>query len=132
MCFKELLSSKKGQSIVETAMVLPIIVIILAGIIDFGLLFNNYMIITNASREAARSAAIGDGDLDINLLVVNMTGTLDQSKITTTIYPPDNLRRKGEEVVITIEYQNTLITPVISAIIPNPISLESKTIMRIE
>ncbi|HPD01593.1 MAG TPA: TadE/TadG family type IV pilus assembly protein, partial [Acetivibrio sp.] len=42
---------------VETALILPIVVLLLTGIIDFGILFNNYLVITNASREAARNAA---------------------------------------------------------------------------
>lgn len=129
---QKLLSNQKGQSIVETALVLPIIILILTGIIDFGLLFNNYLVITNASREAARNAAVGSSDLEINILVANMTSTLDQTKLATTIYPAESLRKKGDEVTITVEYDNMLLTPVISSIIPNPMHLTAKTVMRME
>ena len=117
---------------VETALILPIVVLLLTGIIDFGLLFNNYLVITNASREAARNAAVGCTDLEINMLVANMTSTLDQSKMETKIHPVQADRVKGEEVTITITYDNVLLTPLVSSVVPNPLKLTTKTVMRIE
>jgi len=132
MSFKGVLVRKRGQAIVETALILPIIVLILMGIIDFGLMFNNYLVINNAAREGARNAAVGTSDTNVKNMILNMTSTLDHTKMTTTIYPSELLRKKGEEVIITIEYDNKLITPIISAIVPNPLHLKSKTVMRIE
>jgi Flp pilus assembly protein TadG len=132
MQLKERNTGKKGQSIVETALILPIIILILTGIIDFGLLFNNYLVITNVSREAARNAAVGATDYEIITLVRNMTTSLDNTKVSTTIYPSESLRKKGDEVVVIIRYNNTLLTPVISAIVPNPLQLTAKTAMRME
>ncbi|MCX7923419.1 MAG: pilus assembly protein [Clostridia bacterium] len=123
---------KKGQAVVETALILPIIVLILMGIIDFGLLFNNYIVITNASREGARSAAIGKTDSNIVSSVINATTTLEQSQIRVTIYPAESVRKKGDEVTVTVQYDNSLLTPVISAIVPNPVRLTSRTVMRVE
>ncbi len=126
------MAGQKGQSIVETALILPIIILILTGIIDFGLMFNNYLVITNASREAARNAAVGATDAEIAVMVANMTTSLNSSKLSTTIYPGQALRKKGDEVVVTIEYDNALLTPIISSIIPNPLHLQAKTTMRME
>lgn len=125
-------SKSKGQAIVETALILPVILLILTGIIDFGLLFNNYLVIVNASREGARIAAVGSSDTEINTRIANITSTLDQSKVTTTIYPAESLRKKGDPVTVTVGYDNTLLTPIISAIVPNPLHIEGKTVMRIE
>jgi Flp pilus assembly protein TadG len=122
----------KGQAVVETALILPIILLILMGIIDFGLLFNNYLIIANASREAARQAAVGVPDGNIYMSISKMTATVDPYKMRPTIYPPPASRKKGAEITVTIEYDNVLITPVISAIIPNPVKLTATTVMRIE
>ncbi|WP_010247429.1 TadE/TadG family type IV pilus assembly protein [Acetivibrio cellulolyticus] len=132
MLRKERMAGQKGQSIVETALILPIIILILTGIIDFGLMFNNYLVITNASREAARNAAVGATDAEIAVMVANMTTSLNSSKLSTTIYPGQALRKKGDEVVVTIEYDNALLTPIISSIIPNPLHLQAKTTMRME
>lgn len=48
------LRSHKGQAIIEFAFVLPFMVIIVLGIIEFGVLFYNQAMVTNASREGAR------------------------------------------------------------------------------
>lgn len=48
---------ERGQSLVEMALVLPLLLLLLVGIIDFGRAFNNYIIITNAAREGARYAS---------------------------------------------------------------------------
>ena len=132
MKLKRCSGNKSGQSLVETALVLPIIILVLLGIIDFGLLFNNYIVITNASREASRSAAVGLSDSDISLMVGNLTTTLDQTLLTVTISPSETTRKKGDEVSVTVEFDNNLLTPLISAIVPNPVHLTARTIMRVE
>ena len=51
-------SSQKGASLVEFALVLPLLMLILWGIIEFGLLLYNKQVITNASREGARAGIV--------------------------------------------------------------------------
>ena len=51
-------SRGRGQSLVEFALVLTPLFLILLGIIQFGFIFNAYITITNATREAAREATI--------------------------------------------------------------------------
>src|SRR5450759_2456703 len=48
----------RGQSLVEFALVLPLLLLILLGIIQFGFIFNTQVTITNAAREGARAATI--------------------------------------------------------------------------
>ncbi len=49
---------QKGQSIVEFAFILPILVLFLIGLMYFGLMFSNYVALNNIARDAARSAAM--------------------------------------------------------------------------
>ena len=49
------LKNQKGAAAVEFAIVLPLLVTLVFGIIDFGLLLHNKQVITNASREGARA-----------------------------------------------------------------------------
>lgn len=46
--------SERGNALVEFALVLPLLLLIFAGIVDFGFLFQRYEVITNAAREGAR------------------------------------------------------------------------------
>jgi Flp pilus assembly protein TadG len=123
----------KGQALVETALVLPILLLILTGIIDFGFLFNNYLIVSNASREGVRSAVVGSSNSDITTVVNNFASTLDKTRLTITI-TPDLLtgRTKGVAVTVTVVYKYNLITPIIGTIIPSPVNLTASTTMRCE
>ncbi|MDP4182990.1 MAG: pilus assembly protein [Bacillota bacterium] len=129
---KRIIKKKQGQAIVETALVLPIVLLILMGIIDFGLMFNNYLVLNNASREGARKAAVGGSDVEISSLVTDLTSNMDGSKLSMTIYPSESLRKRGDQVSVTVEYDNVLITPVISALLNKKIHLKAKTVMRVE
>lgn len=50
--------SDSGAELIELAMVLPILLIVVAGIVDFGFLFHRFETVTNAAREGARLASL--------------------------------------------------------------------------
>jgi Flp pilus assembly protein TadG len=52
------LQGDRGQAIVEFAFVLPILGLVIAGILQFGVAFHNYLGITDAARVGARAAAV--------------------------------------------------------------------------
>jgi len=52
--------NERGQSMVEMALAFPILLLILAGTLEVGKYFNDYLTILDATREAARYAADGD------------------------------------------------------------------------
>src|SRR4029453_70258 len=49
---------ERGAALVELAMVLPLLLVVIAGIVDFGFAFQRYEVITNAAREGARMATL--------------------------------------------------------------------------
>ncbi len=118
---------------VETALVLPIIVLLLMAIIDFGLLFNNYIVLSNASREAARKAAVGATNAEIVSTVDALTGTLDDTLRTVTITPDASLRKHGVQVTVAVRYESRLVTPIIGAFFTDGTAiLNVQTVMRVE
>jgi Flp pilus assembly protein TadG len=130
---QRLIKKRKGQSLVETALVLPVILLLLTAIIDFGLLFNHYLIVSNASREGARGASLGKTNEQIISTVKNAASTLDESKLSITITPNSLTDREaGTTVTVTVKYQYSMITPIIAAVIPGPFDLETNTAMRCE
>jgi Flp pilus assembly protein TadG len=52
--------SERGAELIEFAFVLPVLLLVVAGIIDFGFLFREYEVVTNAAREGARLISLGD------------------------------------------------------------------------
>jgi hypothetical protein len=53
---------QEGASTVEFALIVPILVMLIFGLFQFGIAFNNYLAITHAAREGARLAAVGKYD----------------------------------------------------------------------
>lgn len=122
----------KGQALVEIALVLPIILLLIFGIIEFGRIFNAYIIVYNASREGARYAAIGKKGSDVQTEVTERTASL-VGGVTVKVNPQDT-RTQGTEVQVTVKYDLSLITPIVGPLISSTKSLhiESTTAMRVE
>lgn len=58
--------SERGAELIEFAVVMPILLLIIAGIIDFGMMFRTYEAVTNAAREGARVGVLpGYADTDV-------------------------------------------------------------------
>lgn len=74
----------------ELALVLPIMLMVIAGIMDFGFLFQRYEVVTNAAREGARVATLpGYQASDVGLRVRSYLNTsgLDGATATITVGP---------------------------------------------
>lgn len=56
---------ERGAAAVEMAIVLPLLLLILGGIIDFGLQMRESIMVTNAANEGVRHLAIADGATDV-------------------------------------------------------------------
>lgn len=126
------MKSQKGQSLVETALIIPVLLLLLFGITDFGRIFHVYLTLDHAGREAARAASIGSEDTDIKTKIANSTSSLDQREVRVEISPEGKTNRtSGSQVTITISYPVDFLTPFIGPIIGN-FRLEDKTVMRVE
>jgi len=79
------LKNERGQTMTEFALVLPILVVLLFGIIQFGIAFNNYVTLTDAVRAGARKAAVSRNLLDpgaaCRTQVLDAGDNLDQEEL---------------------------------------------------
>ena len=50
-------TNERGAALVEFALTLPLLLVVIAGIVDFAFLFQRYEVVTNAAREGARLAS---------------------------------------------------------------------------
>ena len=53
-------STERGQAVIELALTLPLLLVVVFGIIDFGFMFQRYEAVTNAAREGARIGVLAD------------------------------------------------------------------------
>lgn len=100
--FSKILSGERGASAVEFAIILPILIMLIFGIIQFGIAFNKYIAVTHAVREGVRLAAVGlyeDPDFDFEQAVRNSAPTIEID--TITVENPEGLEI-GNPVVVTV------------------------------
>lgn len=50
--------SERGAELIEMAVALPLLLLVVMGIVDFGFLFQRYLVLTNAAMEGARVAVL--------------------------------------------------------------------------
>lgn len=140
----------RGQSLVEFAMVMPVLVILIFGIIDFGMGLRSYISLTNATREGARFAAVGNlpGAYPANCDGITNTTVIGRVCIAIGLDPaalddvsvtyPDG-QAPGNSVVVAAQYTYTFITP-LGAIVSfasggsfdDSLTLNTSTDMRLE
>jgi Flp pilus assembly protein TadG len=96
------LRRNEGQAAVEMALILPILVVLVLAIAQFGIAFNNYLTLTDATRAGARKAAVsrfvGDGGASAQALVMTDASSVPGVAATVT---SDNWNVPGSDVVVT-------------------------------
>ncbi len=132
---------REGQSLVEFAVTLPIFLLLLAGILDFGLGLYSQMTVINAAREGARLGIVDAGNVTaIEQRVEAMSGGLDQSKlvVTTSCLRPAGSSfvtcaspqyQSGDAVVVRVDYRYRMLWPLAFG---TSLDLSSTVQMRIE
>jgi Flp pilus assembly protein TadG len=78
-------TSRRGQALVEFALVVPLLILLLLGIMEFGWLVKNQLTVANAARDGARYAAVGHTVEDITALINNDTTNVPGSPGKLTI-----------------------------------------------
>ena len=104
---RRFVKNMRGQAMVEMALVLPILLALIFGIIEFGNIYSHQLEVTNLARHSARVAIVAtdkspaaDADLEL-ILADRMPGS------TVVIFrdPDSNL-----DVTATVDYECELIT----------------------
>jgi len=117
--------------IVEAAFILPLFLLILIGILEFGLVFHDYLILQNASREGARYGAIGRTQSEIEERVRDYSFALDDGGLTVQVVNAGGPR--GSTLEVRASYPLLLITPLMQALTGNPtIALSTEAFARLE
>ncbi len=133
--FDDLRKTERGQALVEMALVLPILIMLIFGIVEFGRILNTYMTVTELSREGARKGAVGGTDSEITATVQNNAAAvgLEVSDLTVNIVPTSvGKRARGTSVKVEVIYPVDIIAPVIGSMISDPFPVDAQTTMRVE
>jgi Flp pilus assembly protein TadG len=137
----EKIRNQKGAALVEFAIVLPLLLVLVFGMIEFSIMFYDKAVITNASREGARAGIVYDfpGRIstgDIETIVGNYcSGRLitfgSTTQETTTVSGP--CTNAGDTITVSVTYPyDFLVLPNFITTLAGPIGLSAVTTMRCE
>ena len=130
-------NGEKGQAAVEFALLLPLLIVLLVGMMEFGLALWRQEMITNATRVAARAGIVaGDPRLteaEIQaVLEANLT-TAGIDPLTTTISITGEEGPSGDPLLVSVvyPYQFIVLDKFVTAL-GGSINLTSQTVMFME
>ncbi len=127
-----------GQAVVEFVVILPVLLLVLVAIYQFGQVFVNYMDVTSAAREGARKAAVSrtagtctvvDG---LAISSAKAAGSdLSQSSLGVTVNRTctNNAYAQSSDVTVTASYPYSIN---IMGVVVSSGTLTSATTMRVE
>ncbi len=118
----------RGQSTVEFALVLPLVVLVVLFIVQAGFVVRDQLLVSHAAREAARAAAVSEADRSgAALTAARQAGELAADRLSAVASMVDG----DASVRVVISYRSTTDIAIIGALVPD-IDLESTVQMRVE
>lgn len=113
---------ERGQALVEFAVVLPVLVLLLLGLMEFGRILHALLTVQNAAREGARLGITGatDGEIEarVRQAAASLEGANDPARLTVEVTPPAAARRVGQDLTVTVRYKFGFVITWMAEVVP--------------
>ena len=97
----------RGQAMVEFTLILPLLLLLILGIYQFGQTYADYIQVTNAARDGGRKALVSRSDpsgvADVVTTAKNATWWLDKNQTAVSVSPGQPWTT-GQNVTVTVTY----------------------------
>lgn len=142
--WSRVLRSEGGQSLIEMALVMPILIFTLMGMATFGVAINSKIAVSGAAREAARAYAITHSVAEAQAKATAfLKGSIPASdtEFTGSFNPSSDVlvQTNGDYVTVTVTYHQTVYVPGLTRLLDrnaadlgNKMPLQSSATFRIE
>lgn len=116
-----------GQATVELALVLPLVVVLLAGVVQLALVARDDNLVAHAAREAVRAAAVDDAPAAPRR-AAEAAGPLAADRLDVRT---GERGAPGSTVTVVVTYSSPVRLPLIGALVDD-VDLEARATMRVE
>ena len=102
------LDDDNAQSVVEFALIVPLLLLVLFSVITLGYWMNAQQVVTQAAREGARTGALTNDNGQIEAAILSTLSGLerDQSRISMSVVPFNAADRpRGTPLTVRVEYR---------------------------
>lgn len=103
-------SNERGAAAVEFAILLPLLLMLVLGTIEFGRAYNAQITLTNAARDGVRVMAIAKNPADAKTAAKNAAASVSTSIPIADITLSTDVCPSGAQVTLTIKYNLSTIT----------------------
>ncbi len=110
---------QKGQSLVEVALAMPLLILVLMGILDLGRAYFTYVTLADAAAEGAAYGALHPGQtaLIIDRAADASNGLVQLEPEMVSVIQSD--LSLGSPITVTVEYDYQIITPIVQRFVPS-------------
>ena len=133
---------ERGAALLETAITIPLVLLICVGIFEFGRAYQTSQVLTNAAREGARIAILaGVSDADVRTTV---RGYMASGRLPNAATAAIDVNRNvalgtnsASQITVNYPFQFIVLNPVVRLVSPNsttgqPLTMQAVALMRNE
>jgi len=130
---RRLLRSEKGQAVVETALVIPLLLLFLCMIIDVGRIVYAESRLNLICQESVRIVGLGGNYTQVYDYAYSKLDSDSAATLKVVLNPMDDtLRKPGTFATVSLTVDLKYITPLANVILPSPFKAVTESTIRVE
>lgn len=110
--------NERGAVAVEFALIFPVLVLLLVGIIEFGAMFNAQLLVQGAAREGAREMSLTGSVAQAQAAALDVAPGLSPALTSADVTVSATSCTNGSDVTVTIHYDKPFLTGMFGTTLP--------------
>ncbi|WP_274363981.1 TadE/TadG family type IV pilus assembly protein [Paenibacillus thermotolerans] len=128
----KLRKDERGQALTEFAIIAPVMLLLVFGIVDLGRYMYGYLNLQLAAQETVRKGSFGYTDAELAAFARSYMKVKDPALLAVTVTPDDRTRDSGDYVTVTLQEPFTFVTPIVGELLPVRPNIRAYSTIRVE
>jgi Flp pilus assembly protein TadG len=120
---------ESGSAVVEFALLLPILLLVLLGVVQIGVLANDRLLLAQAARAGAREAAVQEDEVAVREAATSAGAGLDPERLRLEV---DRAGERGSPVTVSLSYDVPIAGVLAVWLLPSTVTISTAATSRQE